>query len=34
VLDVKSKSRVIVDGATSSVYFGAGDGKIYRFQKQ
>jgi len=34
VLDVKSRSRVISDAtAPGSIYFGAGDGKIYRYPR-
>lgn len=35
VLDVKSRSRVISDATSpASIYFGAGDGKIYRYPRQ
>jgi hypothetical protein len=34
VFSQAGRTRIAVDGTTSSVYFGGGDGKIYRYPKQ
>jgi len=34
VLTGQNQSRIVADNQTSSIYFGGGDGKIYRYPKQ